>query len=58
MEIDATGKVARANPAEDSALPDPQTASCIVNKLRTLKVPVTGPLVSFMLPLELVHADK
>jgi hypothetical protein len=58
MEIDATGKVARASPAEDSALADAPTASCIVNKLRTMKVQVSGPLVSFLLPLELVHADK
>jgi hypothetical protein len=58
MELDGTGKVMRATPAEDSALPDPLTASCIVNKLRTMKVQVSGPIVSFLLPLELVHADK
>ncbi len=58
MELDNTGKVIRATPAEDSALPDAQTGACILNKLRTMKVAVTGPLVSLLMPMELVHADK
>jgi hypothetical protein len=55
-EIDATGKVVRAKQAEGAAFPDPQTAGCVVDKLKTMKLPVTGPLVSLLLPLELTRA--
>jgi hypothetical protein len=55
MEFDATGKAMRATPADDQALQDPPTATCIVNKLRSMKLPVNGPLASVMLPLELTH---
>jgi hypothetical protein len=55
MEFDATGKAMHATPAEDQTLQDPPTATCIVNKLRSMKLPVNGPLASVMLPLELTH---
>ncbi len=58
MELDNTGKVIRATPAEDSALADVPTASCILNKLRTMKTTVSGPIVSLLMPMELLHADK
>ena len=44
MEFDGDGKVIRATPAEDSTLPDMQTSACIVNKLRSMKLAVSGPL--------------
>jgi hypothetical protein len=58
MELDPSGKVMRASPAEGAALKDAQTVTCIVNKVKTMKVAVSGPLTSIMLPFELTHADK
>jgi hypothetical protein len=55
MEFDGDGKVMRATPAEDSRLPDMQASACIVNKLRSMKLVVSGPLASVLLPLELTH---
>ncbi len=55
-EIDSTGKVVRAKQAEGAAFPDAQTADCVVAKLKTMKLPVTGPLVSLLLPFELTRA--
>jgi len=55
-EIDSTGKVVTAKQAEGAAFPDPQTTGCVVAKLKTMKLPVTGPLVSVLLPFELIRA--
>lgn len=56
VELDSTGKVVTAKPAEGPQFADPPTASCIVGKLHALKLPVTGPLVSLLLPIELTRA--
>jgi hypothetical protein len=58
MEFDGSGKAMRTTPAEGSAVADPQTGACIVTKLRAMKMIVSGPIVSVMLPLELTHAEK
>jgi hypothetical protein len=57
MELDAKGRVERVAPAEGAALKDPQTIGCIVAKVKTMKVAVTGPLTTVMLPFELTHAS-
>jgi hypothetical protein len=58
VELDGDGKVRRADPAEGAQLADAPTGTCILTKLKTLKIPVTGPLVSLLLPFELTHDSK
>jgi hypothetical protein len=56
VEIDSTGKVVRAKQAEGAPFPDKDAVTCMVAKIRTMKLPVTGPLVSLLLPFELTRA--
>jgi hypothetical protein len=55
VEVDATGKVVKSKQAEGTPFPDTQTVACVVAKLQTMKLPVTGPLVSLLLPFELTR---
>jgi hypothetical protein len=57
-EFDSTGKIRRADPAEGAQVADAQTGTCILTKLRTMKIPVSGPLVSVLFPIELTHDSK
>jgi hypothetical protein len=53
IEVDPDGKVTRAVPA-DVALTDRDAVSCILQALRSLKLPKNpGPLASILLPFEL-----
>jgi hypothetical protein len=58
LEIDASGKVIKDSPGEDSTVNDHDTVICLAHALRGAKFPSNpGPLTTALVPLELAHAD-
>jgi hypothetical protein len=56
LKIEPSGKVSSAVPA-DMAVPDRETAECILQAVKGMKLPpISGPLVTALIPLELTTA--
>jgi hypothetical protein len=56
VKIEPSGKVGSVAPA-DVSLPDRETAECVLQALKGMKVPpIAGPLVTALIPLELTTA--
>ncbi|HEX8796873.1 MAG TPA: AgmX/PglI C-terminal domain-containing protein [Polyangiaceae bacterium] len=58
IEIDASGKVIKDAPGEETTVTDHDTVVCLAHALRGAKFPANaGPLTTALLPLELAHDD-